>query len=656
MNHLNNEKSPYLQHAAHQKIDWYPWSDEPFLRAEREGKAVFLSSGGVWCHWCHVMAKESFENDEVAALLNELFICVKLDRDERPDIDRRYQQAVALMGGGGGWPLSVFLTPDRRPFFGGTYFPPDDRYGRPGFIKVLGSVHEFYQSRKGEAVQFGVRIMDALKAEVLEAGDLTRDSLEQAKIAMLAHFDAQNGGFGASPKFPMPGALEFLFHQAATRKDRTAENAVRTTLDAMARGGFHDHLAGGFHRYSVDEAWFVPHFEKMADDNAWLLRNYIDAYALFGEERYKVVAEGIIQFVRSVLSDPAGGFFASQDADVTPDDEGGYFTWTDEDFKRVLTIEEYEVLSRRFFHERGALPHDNAKKVLCAAREITEIAGTLGMSEDAVAAIISRGTEKLLHERNGRETPFVDRTFYTSLNGMFITSFLKAYRVLGDAGLRDFALTSLDRVLKERFIGGALYHTEGIPAVLDDHVYLIEALVAAYEATGDRVRLDAATAFMDRCLERFGDGKGGFFDTEEEVLGTRLKRVEDIPHPSANATAALLLVKLFHITGKEPYRAQAERSLKIFSLAVKEMSIHAGTYFCALDAWFTMLKLTVEAELSSDLAAAARRLTGPYTVLVYGEDKGRVVLCIGETCYEPVTNSEELARSASRSAPTGSIG
>jgi uncharacterized protein YyaL (SSP411 family) len=647
-NRLSNEKSPYLRHAAEQPIDWYPWSDEPFLRAEREGKAVFLSSGGVWCHWCHVMAKESFENAEVATLLNELFISVKLDRDERPDIDRRYQQAVALMGGGGGWPLSVFLTPDRRPFFGGTYFPPDDRYGRPGFIKVLISVHEFYQSRKGEAVEYGVRIMDALKAEVLEAGDLTRDSLEQAKIAMLGHFDAQHGGFGASPKFPMPGALEFLLHQAATRKDRHAENAVRTTLDAMARGGFHDHLAGGFHRYSVDEAWFVPHFEKMADDNAWLLRNYIDAYALFGEERYKEIALGIIRFVRDVLSDPAGGFYASQDADVTPDDEGGYFTWTDEDFKRVLTIEEYEVLSLRFFHERGALPHDQAKKVLCSARELREIAGTVGMSEEAVATIIARGREKLLLERNGRETPFVDRTLYTSLNGMFITSFLKAYRVLGDAGLRDFALTSLDRVLKERFIGGALYHTEGVPAVLDDHIYIIEALVAAYEATGDPARLDAAAVFMDRCLEQFGDGEGGFFDTGEEVLGARLKRVEDIPHPSANATAALLLIKLFHCTGTESYRSQAERVLRIFSVTVNEMSIHAGTYYCALDAWFTMLKLTVEAAPTSDLAVAARRLTGPYTVVVYGEDKGRIVPCIGETCYAPVTNNEELVRLATR--------
>ncbi len=644
MNRLSNERSPYLRHAANQRIDWYPWSDEPFLRAEREGKAVFLSSGGVWCHWCHVMAKESFENDEVAALLDELFINVKLDRDERPDIDRRYQQAVALMGGGGGWPLSVFLTPDRRPFFGGTYFPPDDRYGRPGFIKVLRSVHEFYASRKGEAAEYGVRVMDALKAEALEAGDLAQGSLELAKNIMLGQVDAQNGGFGAAPKFPMPGALEFLLHQAATRKDRTAENAVKTTLDAMIQGGFHDHLGGGFHRYSVDEAWLVPHFEKMADDNAWLLRNYVDAYALFGEERYREAAEGIIRFVREVLSDPAGGFFASQDADVTPDDEGGYFTWTDGDLKRVLAIDEYQVLSLRYFHERGSLHHDPEKKVLCAAKDPTAIAAELEMPVERVYALLVQGREKLLRERNGRETPFVDRTLYTSLNGMFITSYLKAYRVLGDPGLKDFALASLDRIIRERSVAGTLHHCEGVPAVLDDHVYLVEALVAAYESTGDRAHLDLAVTFMDRCVATFGDSAGGFFDTDADVLGTRLKRVEDIPHPSANAVAIMLLIKLFHLTGQEPYRAAAERTLRIFSSMVREMGIHAGTYFCGLDAWFSTLKLAVEAGPDSGLARAAMRLTGPYTALVFGRDQGRIIPCVNETCYEPVTDAADLRR------------
>jgi uncharacterized protein YyaL (SSP411 family) len=590
------------------------------------------------------MAKETFENAEIAALLNELFISVKLDRDERPDIDRRYQQAVALMGGGGGWPLSVFLTPDRQPFFGGTYFPPDDRYGRPGFLKVLRSVREFYASRGDEAVQFGERIIDALKVETLEVGELTKGSLEGAHAAMLEHVDEQNGGFGAAPKFPMPGAIEFLLHRAATVKDKRAETAVRKALDAMARGGFRDHLGGGFHRYSVDEAWLVPHFEKMADDNAWLLRNYCDAYALFNEDHYRDAAVGIIRFVRDVLSDPTGGFYASQDADVTPDDEGGYFTWTGRDLQRVLTIDEYQVLSRFFFHERGALHHDPDKKVLCVAQEPGAIAAELGMSADRVHAFIEQGKEKLLAERNRRETPFVDRTLYTSLNGMFITSWLKAYRVLGDDHLREFALASLDRVIAERLTDGALQHCEGIPAMLDDHVYLVEALVAAYEATGDRSRLDRASVLMDKCLEIFGDPEGGLFDTEQEVLGTRMKRIEDIPHPSANAVAAIVLIKLFHLTGREAYRAAAEQLLRIFTTAVNALSIHGGAYFCALDAWFSMLVLTVDAGPDSGLARAARRLTGPYTVIVYGEDHGRVIPCVNGACSEPAVQPGDLKR------------
>jgi uncharacterized protein YyaL (SSP411 family) len=428
------------------------------------------------------------------------------------------------------------------------------------------------------------------------------------------------------------------------RKDHDAENAVRTTLDAMLRGGFHDQLGGGFHRYSVDEAWFVPHFEKMADDNAWLLRNYVDAYAFFGEDRYREAAEGIIRFVREVLSDPAGGFYASQDADVTPDDEGGYFTWTDADLKRILTIDEYQVMSLRYFHERGVLHHDPEKKVLCSAEDLPAISDQLGMQIGRVQDLIGQGKAKLLAERNRRETPFVDRTFYMSLNGMFITSFLKAYRVLGDPGLKDFALLSLDRILPQRSTDQAMEHSPGIPAVLDDWVYLIEALVAAYEATGDSGRLELAVIYMDRCLERFGDMAGGFFDTESEVLGTRLKRVEDIPHPSANAVAIMLLIKLFHLTGRENYRASANLSLRIFSAKVSEMSIHAGTYLCGLDAWFATLKLTVEAGPDSELGRAAMRITGPYTVLLYGDDRGRIVPCVGEVCYEPVTNAADMKR------------
>ncbi len=643
MNRLANERSPYLQHAAHQKIDWYPWGDEAFERAGRENKPVFLSSGGVWCHWCHVMAKECFEDDEVALFLNSLYIPVKLDRDERPDIDRRYQQAVAAMGGGSGWPLSVFLTPDRRPFYGGTYFPLNDQHGRPGFKKVLLAVNEFFSRQREEVMQYSGRVMTALEPEPMEPGHLSPEALEQAEHAILAHSDAQNGGFGDAPKFPLPGALAFLLARAGAKQDPSLVSAVRTTLDRMARGGIHDQLAGGFHRYSTDEAWMVPHFEKMAEDNAWLLRNYLEAYAVLGDEGYRSVARGIIAFTREVLSDPAGGFFASQDADVTPDDEGGYFTWTDAQLRSVLSDEEYRVLSLRFLDERGRLAHDPEKRVLCGARGPAEIAAETGLAEDSVDSILVRGREKLLAERGRREVPFVDRTLYASLNGMYITSFLTAYRVLGDPGLRDFALRSLDRTLRERVIDGTVMHSDGVPALLDDQIYLVEALVAAYEATGDHAFLERAERFMDGCIETFGDESGGFFDTAAAVLGTRLKRVEDTPHPSANAVAATLLVKLHHMTGSERYRFAAERTLRAFASSSAALGVHAGTYDCALDAWFNTLTLTVEAARDSDLAQAARKVCGRPVVVIYGSDRGRVLPCVNGACFEAITDAAAMS-------------
>lgn len=363
MNRLSGEKSAYLRHAAHQKIDWHPWSDEVFEKARRENKPVFLSTGAVWCHWCHVMAKECFEDEEVTRLLNEHFLNIKLDRDERPEIDRRYQKAVIAMGSPGGWPLSVFLTPDRKPFFGGTYFPPDDLYGRPGFKRVLRSVVEFYHTNGIRVYEYSDRVMDFLKTAPMPSGEIGGSLLDQAVRDILSEYDPQNGGFGKMPKFPMPGAMEFLMRRYFFTGNESVGLVVRKTLEAMAKGGFHDQLGGGFHRYSVDEGWIVPHFEKMADDNSWLLRNYVDAYALFGDRYFRDVAKGVTGFFRDVLSDPEGGFYASQDADVTPDDEGGYFTWREKDFRKVLNDDEYRALSLHLLHERGAMHHDPSKKV-----------------------------------------------------------------------------------------------------------------------------------------------------------------------------------------------------------------------------------------------------------------------------------------------------
>lgn len=643
MNRLSKEKSPYLRHAASQKIDWHPWSDRAFDRAREQDKPVFLSSGAIWCHWCHVMAKECFEDEEIAELLNKHFISIKLDRDERPDIDRRYQNAVAAMGFGGGWPLSVFLTPEKKPFFGGTYFPPDDSPERPGFKKVLKSVADFYASKRDHVAEYSRTLTDALKQTSFTKGDIQEGAVRDAVIKILSQVDTVHGGFGSAPKFPMPGAVQLLINRYYLQRMHSFGSAINKTLESMAQGGFHDQLGGGFHRYSVDEAWTVPHFEKMADDNAWLLRNYVDAYNVFGNEYFKEVARGIIQFFKGTLSDPEGGFYASQDADVTPEDEGGYFTWTETDFRNVLNKEEYQVLSLHFLHDRGSMHHDKSKKVLFIAMEPAAIAKNLGIDQETIADRISSGKKKLLAERNKRVSPFIDKTLYTSLNGLVITSFLKAFKVLKDCGLQEFALKSLQRILQEHYVDNELFHTGNIRAVLDDYVYLIEALISAYETTGDAYYANHAVNLMDSCIEKFLDkDEGGFFDTDGEVLGIRLKGIEDIPHPSANAVGILLLQKLFFMTGEKKYDQYAQMALKIFSVQTRDMGIHAGYYFCAMDAYFHMLKLTVRAAPADTLAETARSLFYPYVSYVYEADTGCIIPCLRDICYEPVKSPEGM--------------
>ncbi len=461
---------------------------------------------------------------------------------------------------------------------------------------------------------------------------------------MLAVADMQNGGFGKSPKFPMPGALEFLIRRSLVSENPAVGHAARRTLEAMAAGGFHDHLGGGFHRYSVDEAWMVPHFEKMADDNAGLLRNYIEGYAVFGDERFRDTAMGIIAFTREVLSDPGGGFYASQDADVTPDDEGGYFTWTDDEFRNVLDPDEYAVLSAYLLHERGGMLHDPAKKVLFETHSVQEVAGILGRSATDAQRVIASGRKKLLAARKRRQAPFIDRTLYTSLNGMLVAAFFHAFGVLGDEKIRTFGVKSLERILRERLVGGRLLHSENITAMLDDYVSLIDALVGGYEATAEERYLTLADGLMAMCMEKFFDGReGGFYDTEGEVLGARMKRMEDAPHPSANALAITLLLKLSLLTGKEEYRRAAEQSLRIFAALAREISVHAGSYYCGLDAWFRMLKLTIEARPDSGLASTARSLTGRmYASISYGPDHNRVIPCKWETCLDPVSDPDAL--------------
>jgi uncharacterized protein YyaL (SSP411 family) len=650
MNRLLNEKSSYLKHSAYQRIDWYPWSEEAFEKARREDKPVFLSSGAIWCHWCHVMAKECFENDEIVKILNEDFVCIKIDRDERPDIDRRYQFVVQTMGMDGGWPLSVFLTPEKRPFFGGTYFPAEDNLGRPGFKKVLTMVKLYYKNHKDEIQQYTEKLLSIFRKEILKPQKISEDLLLKGVDSILSSFDPQNGGFGGSPKFPMPGAIEFLIGRYYFTKNKTIEHVLRTTLNSMSKGGIHDQIGGGFHRYATDEAWIIPHFEKMADDNAWLLRNYLDSYAVLGDIYYKKVAEGIIGFLETVLSDKEGGFYASQDADVTPDDEGGYFTWTSDDLKSILSKEEFDIVSMHFLGNRGFMHHNPEKKVLFVALDVKDIAQKLGRRIEDIESIISVSKKKMLSFRNKRESPFVDKNIYTSLNGMLISAYLKAYRILKYNKLKDFALKSLHKVLILRFYDDELFHSDNVRAILDDYIFLIDALLYAYEVTGDSDYLRRSERLMEICIERLWDkDEGGFFDSPEPVLNIRLKGIEDIPHPSANTFAITVLLRLFQLTEKQLYLKFAETMLQAFASQAINLGINGAYYFASLENYYRMLRLTIYGE--GDLIPSALGFYRPYTTIKYDKPKfmdisgpkNYIVPCLRSECYEAIYSEEELS-------------
>ncbi len=583
------------------------------------------------------MALECFHDKEIAGILNRDFIPVKLDRDERPDIDRRYQMAVSAMCGEGGWPLSVFLTPDREPFYGGTYFPPEDRAGRPGFRKVLMAVSALYAKSRDEISDYTEKLLSMLRGETVK--EEISDKTVHGDIAarMLEDFDPDNGGFGTAPKFPMSGTIDFLIRRWVCSGDKEAREAVRRTLQSMAAGGIHDHVGGGFHRYSTDPAWIIPHFEKMADDNAWLLRNYLDAFSVLGDAVFRETAIGIMRFVRDVLSDPEGGFYSSQDADLHPGDEGGYFTWTDDDFRRLFDDVDYEIMRKYFFHDAGIMPRDKSKRVLFAVRGVKEISGETGYPQDQIRTTIRRGMERLLLERRKRKSPFVDKVLYASLNGMMAAAFLRGRRVLGDLDAGEFALLSLDRVLGMLHGKSGLQHTVGVPAFLDDYVFIADALVSAYEITGDDEWLGRAVEIMDECLERLWDGEnGGFYDSREETLGIRIKSVEDIPQPSANAMAVIVLRKLHDMTGADKYRIMADRLIETFYGRASAAGLHAGYYNSALLFHSSHPVLTVNAAPGTEIAEAALSVVVPDVSIVYGKDEGCIIPCAGGSCHEPV--------------------
>ncbi|MEK6572230.1 MAG: thioredoxin domain-containing protein, partial [Bacteroidota bacterium] len=428
---LENEKSPYLRSAAHQPVNWLPWGDEAFQRAKSEDKPILLDIGAVWCHWCHVMDGESYENPELAKIINEHFVPIKVDRDERPDIDARFQTAVSSISGQGGWPLTALLTPDGRVFYGGTYFPPDDRYGRPGLKRVLQTLSERYKSDRTKIFESAEQLYSHLKKAVegsKDRAELSEAAVDSALNSISNSFDIRYGGFGSAPKFPHASAVEFLLWRYSITGENWMLSIVDSTLKAMAKGGIYDQLAGGFHRYSTDERWMVPHFEKMLYDNAELLKNYVHAFQATGDESFKETAHGIISFTNAVLSDQThGGFYASQDADISMNDDGDYFTWTAEEAAKVLAPEEFEVLSAHYHLNGVGEMHSSNRHVLFVVRDAGEIADTLGKPKPEIEKLIRSGKEKLLKERLQRKTPFADPSIYANWNGMMISSYIEAY-------------------------------------------------------------------------------------------------------------------------------------------------------------------------------------------------------------------------------------
>jgi uncharacterized protein YyaL (SSP411 family) len=577
-NRLAGETSPYLLQHAHNPVDWYPWGPAALTRAKLLDRPIFLSIGYAACHWCHVMERESFEDEGTAAFLNSRFIAIKVDREERPDLDQIYMGAVQAMTGGGGWPMSVFLTPEGRPFYGGTYFPNRPSHGLPSFQQVLQGIDQAWREQRGELEEAGRRLVGQLAAQSSNAvGASPGPELLDTAVALLERsFDAANGGWGGAPKFPQPMTIEFLLRRAAAG-DKRALPLARATLDHMASGGIHDQLGGGFHRYATDAIWLAPHFEQMLYDNAQLARVYLHAWALTGEARYRDVARGALEYMLRELTTADGAFAASQDAD-TDGVEGSTFTWRAADVRAALG-EDAALFSTAYGVTDGG--NWEGVTILSRARPAAELAKLYAIPAADVERRLERARERLLEVRMARPQPARDDKALAAWNGLAIAAFADAARLLelSDGPAAEAAADAARyRAAAERAAGAilaGLLDAEGRlgrswkdgrasgQGVLEDYANLADGLLALYEATFDERWFTTARSLADSILDRFSDGAGGFFDTaiDHEQLVTRPKDVQDNATPSGGAMATFVLLRLAALTGESRYRVAAERAL-----------------------------------------------------------------------------------------------
>ena len=608
-NRLAGETSPYLLQHSHNPVDWFPWGADALARAKLLDRPIFLSIGYAACHWCHVMERESFEDEATAAFLNGRFVSVKVDREERPDLDQVYMAAVQAMTGGGGWPMSVFLTPDGEPFYGGTYFPNEPRHGMPSFLQVLEGVDRAWREQRSEVRGAGQRLVGALAAQnraSATAGDPTPTLLEAAVAGIEGSFDAHNGGWGSAPKFPQPMTIEFLLRRAAATGDSRPLAIARRSLDAMADGGVRDQLGGGFHRYSTDAEWLVPHFEQMLYDNAQLARVYVHAWALTGDVRYRAVAESALDYMTRELTTSDGAFAASQDAD-TEGVEGSTFVWTADEIADVLGddaalfAEHYEVTPLGNWEGRTIL------------RRTSPEAGA------AIEGRLAAARSRLFERRRGRPQPARDDKALAAWNGLAIAAFAEAGRLFDEDRYRAAATRAAEAVV------GGLLEPDGRlgrswkdgravgQGVLEDYTHLAEGLLALYEATFDERWFTTARSLMDRVVDRFADAAGGFFDTadDHERLVTRPKDLQDNAVPSGNAMAATVLLRLAAWTGEARYRTIAERAIRTVTPFAERYPTAFAQWLSAID--FALADVVEVAVVGDPGDAATRALLEPVT-------------------------------------------
>ena len=675
-NRLIHETSPYLRQHAYNPVDWYPWGEEALEKARREDKPIFLSIGYSACHWCHVMERESFEDEETARIMNEHFVNIKVDREERPDLDAIYMEALQAMTGTGGWPMSVFLTPEGYPFYGGTYFPPTPRYGMPSFKQVLLAIAEAWRTRRGDLLEQGQKLAEYIaRSGQLQPRDepLSTEILEAAVQRLHLDFDERHGGFGDRPKFPQPMVLDFLLTQHARVDDLDALFMVEFTLERMAAGGIYDHLGGGFHRYSVDEHWLVPHFEKMLYDNAQLLRTYLHAWQITGRERFRQVVEETTDYLLREMTGPEGGFYSTQDAD-SEGEEGKFYVWTPDQIQAVLGPEDARLFNRIYGVTRTG--NFEGRNVLHLARSPEEVAQEEGLDPDALRPRLAEMRRRLFQAREQRTKPARDEKILAEWNGLMIHALAEVGTVLGRKDALEAAVRAARFVLERMGqADGKLYrsHKDGqarFNAYLEDYASFARALVALYEATFEIRWLAEAIRLARVMMAQFGDPeRGGFFQTglDHEALVARRKDFVDNAVPSGNSMAAELLIRLARFTGNETYREEAGRVLRIMAEAMARQPLGFGRLLSALHEYLAPSREIVvvgdpEDPRTQALLAQVRRRYLPTAILALrrpqDEDlflpllQGRTLVdgrpaayvCENYTCRLPVTEPEALAQ------------